>query len=156
MAAPTSPAVRGSIRDRVRAPTAEELEAIPWLPLLTATERRRAEAAIVVGEAEVGDVVCRIGRAPTYWFGVIEGLLKMSNDNADGSSVTHSGLSAGGWFGESHEAQVLKAATVPDQDERLTAVRTLLAEEARMGMMVGVAVGWALAQELSKTERLED
>jgi CRP-like cAMP-binding protein len=100
MAAPTSPAARGSIRDRVRAPTAEELEAIPWLPLLTATERRRAEAAIVVGEAEVGDVVCRIGRAPTYWFGVIEGLLKMSNDNADGSSVTHSGLSAGGWFGE--------------------------------------------------------
>ena len=65
-------------------------------------------------------------------------------------------LEAGGWFGESHEAQVLKAATVPDQEERLTAVRTLLAEEARMGMMVGVAVGWALAQELSKTERQED
>jgi hypothetical protein len=32
----------------------------------------------------------------------------------------------------------------------LTAVRTLLAEEARMGMMVGVAVGWALADELEK------
>jgi Lon protease-like protein len=58
-------------------------------------------------------------------------------------------LAAGGWFGESHEAEVLKAATVPDEDERLTAVRTLLAEEARMGMMVGVAVGWALAEELS-------
>jgi len=60
-------------------------------------------------------------------------------------------LEAGGWFGESHEAEVLKAATVPDPDERLTAVRTLLAEEARMGMMVGVAVGWALAEELSQT-----
>ncbi|HYU59753.1 MAG TPA: hypothetical protein VEK39_03265, partial [Solirubrobacterales bacterium] len=35
-------------------------------------------------------------------------------------------LEAGGWFGESHEAEVLKAATVPDPDERLTAVRTLL------------------------------
>jgi hypothetical protein len=33
----------------------------------------------------------------------------------------------------------------------VTAVRTLLAEEARMGMMVGVAVGWALAEELSDT-----
>ena len=65
-------------------------------------------------------------------------------------------LASGGWFGESHEAQALKAATVPDQDERLAAVRTLLAEEARMGMMVGVAVGWALAQELSQTERQED
>jgi hypothetical protein len=59
-------------------------------------------------------------------------------------------LAEGGWFGESHEAEVLKAATKPDPDERLTAVRTLLAEEARMGMMVGVAVGWALAEELSK------
>ncbi len=61
-------------------------------------------------------------------------------------------LEAGGWFGESHDAQVLKAATMPDSDERVTAVRTLLAEEARMGMMVGVAVGWALAEELSQTE----
>lgn len=65
-------------------------------------------------------------------------------------------LEAGGWFGESHEGQVLKAATVPDSAERLTAVRTLLAEEARMGMMVGVAVGWALARELSQTEDEED
>jgi hypothetical protein len=61
-------------------------------------------------------------------------------------------LDAGGWFGESHDAEVLKAATVPDPDERVTAVRTLLAEEARMGMMVGVAVGWALAEELRKTK----
>lgn len=62
-------------------------------------------------------------------------------------------LDAGGWFGESQEAEVLKAATTPGDDERLTAVRTLLAEEARMGMMVGVAVGWALAEELSKAEQ---
>jgi hypothetical protein len=64
-------------------------------------------------------------------------------------------LAAGGWFGESQEAEVLKAATKPDSDERLTAVRTLLAEEARMGMMVGVAVGWALAEELSKSDKEE-
>jgi hypothetical protein len=64
-------------------------------------------------------------------------------------------LEAGGWFGESHESGVLKAATTPGENERLTAVRTLLAEEARMGMMVGVAVGWALAEELAKTEQEE-
>ncbi|MGH2924050.1 MAG: hypothetical protein ACRDKH_08490 [Solirubrobacterales bacterium] len=61
-------------------------------------------------------------------------------------------LDAGGWFGESHEAELLKAATLPDADERLRAVRTMIAEEARMGMMVGVAVGWALAEELSARE----
>ena len=66
-----------SIRDRVRPASGEELASIPWLDALTPAERRRAEAAVVVGEAEPGDLVCRIGRAPTYWFGVIAGLLKM-------------------------------------------------------------------------------
>jgi hypothetical protein len=61
-------------------------------------------------------------------------------------------LGAGGWFGESHEAAVLKVATTPDDDARLAAVRTLLAEEARMGMMVGVAVGWALAERLAEQD----
>jgi hypothetical protein len=61
-------------------------------------------------------------------------------------------LGAGGWFGESHDAEVLKAATTPDEAARLTAVRTLVAEEARMGMMVGVAVGWALADQLKEQE----
>jgi hypothetical protein len=58
-------------------------------------------------------------------------------------------MAEGGWFGEPHEAETLKAATVPDPDERIAAIRALLAEEARMGMMVGVAVGWALKEELS-------
>jgi hypothetical protein len=66
--------------------------------------------------------------------------------------VLAAALAEGGWFGESHQAEALKAATVPDPDERIAAVRTLLAEEARMGMMVGVAVGWALSQELSEGE----
>jgi len=61
-------------------------------------------------------------------------------------------LAEGGWFGESHDAEALKAATAPDPDERIAAVRSLLAEEARMGMMVGVAVGWALKEELSESE----
>ena len=65
-------------------------------------------------------------------------------------------MGAGGWFGESHDAGVLKAATVPDEEARLAAVRTLLAEEARMGMMVGVAVGWALAERLSELQEERD
>jgi hypothetical protein len=66
--------------------------------------------------------------------------------------VLAAALSEGGWFSEPHEAETLKAATVPDPEERLTAVRALLAEEARMGMMVGVAVGWALKEELATTD----
>lgn len=69
--------------------------------------------------------------------------------------VLAAALAEGGWFGEPHEAETLKAATVPDPEERLAAVRALLAEEARMGMMVGVAVGWALKEELAVTDKTD-
>ena len=61
-------------------------------------------------------------------------------------------LAEGGWFDEQHDAAVLKAATMPDADERLTAVKTLMAEETRTVMFVGVAVGWELARELEGFE----
>jgi hypothetical protein len=62
--------------------------------------------------------------------------------------ILNQALTEGGWFGEAHEGQLLKAATEPDQDDRLRLLRTLVAEETRMGMMIGVAVGWELAREL--------
>ena len=66
-------------------------------------------------------------------------------------AVLAAALAEGGWFGDSHEDEVRKAATAEGGDaERITRVRTLLAEEARMGMMVGVAVGWALAEALNR------
>ena len=116
-----SDAVSGSIRERARSATAAELAAIPWLPALSHAERERAVADIVVGEARVGELVCRVGAAPTFWFGVVEGLLKMSKDDADGATVTYSGLSPGGWFGEGtaikreayrYDVQALRASVV--------------------------------------------
>jgi hypothetical protein len=58
-------------------------------------------------------------------------------------------LASGGWFAESYESELGKAIAIEDPEERRTAVRVLLAEETRLGMMVGVAVGWALAAELA-------
>lgn len=57
-------------------------------------------------------------------------------------------LSEGGWFDSSHAEQLAKATSIDDPSERLAALRTLLAEEARLAMLVGVAVGWELALEL--------
>lgn len=57
-------------------------------------------------------------------------------------------LEAGGWFSESHEGELRKALELPDETQRAAALRVLLAEETRIGMLVGVAVGWALAKEL--------
>ena len=41
-----------------------------------------------------------MGRPATYWFGVIDGLLKMSNDSVMGVPITFTGVPPGGWFGE--------------------------------------------------------
>ncbi len=65
-------------------------------------------------------------------------------------------MEAGGWFAQSHDDAAGRAANIAADDERLAAVRTLLAEEARMGMLVGVAVGWALAEELKDNAEREN
>jgi hypothetical protein len=62
--------------------------------------------------------------------------------------VLNEALEEGGWFGEAHEQQVSSVAGTDDPAQRLLAVRTLVAEETRLGMLVGVAVGLELAQEL--------
>jgi hypothetical protein len=64
-------------------------------------------------------------------------------------------LESGGWFGQAHEDQVRKATGEVDEDERARLVRMLIAEETRMGMMVGVAVGFELAHELAQTNQEE-
>ncbi len=89
-----------TLHQRRRSPTAAELAGIPWLALLKADEYAPVVAALQVGDALPGDFVCRVGRPVTYWFGVVEGLLKMSSDNEQGRTMTFTGLPPGGWFGE--------------------------------------------------------
>lgn len=89
-----------TLHQRRRTPTPDELQGIPWLRLLQPEIRGRAVAELLVGDAAAGDYVCRVGRPVTYWFGVVEGLLKMSADNAQGMTMTFSGVPSGGWFGE--------------------------------------------------------
>ncbi|MFT3666617.1 Crp/Fnr family transcriptional regulator [Piscinibacter sp.] len=73
---------------------------IPWLGVLDDAERQRVVGALQVVEASPGDFVCKIGRRANYWFGVLDGLLKMSNDSSHGQAITYTGLPPGAWFGE--------------------------------------------------------
>lgn len=57
-------------------------------------------------------------------------------------------LEDGGWFDAGHEQAVREVAECEDPGQRLQELRLLLAEETRLGMMVGVAVGFELAHEL--------
>ena len=70
--------------------------------------------------------------------------------------VLAAALSEGGWFAGAHEQAVNEAAAVSDAQERLRALRTLLAEETRLTMLVGVAVGFELARELAQPSSAGD
>ena len=58
-------------------------------------------------------------------------------------------LDEGGWFDSGHNQAVREAAGQEDPGQRIREVQTLLAEETRLGMLVGVAVGFELARELA-------
>ena len=88
------------LHERRRPLSDDELAHVPWLPHLTPAEHARAVAAMRIGDAQPGELICRIGAPAAYWFGVLDGLLKMSTDTAQGQTITFSGLTPGGWFGE--------------------------------------------------------
>ena len=85
---------------RSRPPRPEELRQIPWLARVDDTERERVVADLRVVTVAPGELVCRVGRPVSFWFGVVDGLLKMSNDSALGVPITFTGIPSGGWFGE--------------------------------------------------------
>jgi len=80
------------LRQRARSPTAAELINIPWLAVISEADRQEAAAALQVVSAETGERVCRTGAPSTFWFGVIDGLLKMSNVSLEGHQITYTGL----------------------------------------------------------------
>src|SRR5574343_411243 len=89
-----------TLRQRARPASPAELAAIPWLRVLDEDHQRFAVSQLQIGEAEVGERVCRIGKHANFWFGVVDGLLKMSNDDSSGQAITFTGVPPGGWFGE--------------------------------------------------------
>jgi CRP/FNR family cyclic AMP-dependent transcriptional regulator len=95
-----SPNLSVPLRQRARAATESELDAVPWLKLLRPAERGQAVSDLRVADAEGGEFVCKIGRKANFWFGVVDGLLKMSNDSSLGPPITFTGVPPGAWFGE--------------------------------------------------------
>ena len=67
--------------------------------------------------------------------------------------ILNQALESADWFGSAHQAEVVRAAGVADPDQRMAAVRTLVAEETRVSMLIGVAVGYELARLLSDPTR---
>jgi CRP/FNR family transcriptional regulator, cyclic AMP receptor protein len=79
---------------------AEVLRRSPWGCDLSDTELSRVESGVFERRIEVGGFVCRKGEPVETWFGVIEGLLKLTSDLESGKTATLTGVPPGGWFGE--------------------------------------------------------
>ncbi len=63
--------------------------------------------------------------------------------------ILNQALSDADWFDSAHRDEVRKAAQSDDVE---TAIRTLVAEETRVAMLIGAAVGLELANQLSKPQ----
>ena len=64
-------------------------------------------------------------------------------------AVLGNALQQGGWFDQAHDAQLASVAGTEDPAARIAAIQTLVEEETRLGMLVGVSVGFELARELA-------
>jgi len=59
-------------------------------------------------------------------------------------------LESADWFDSAHRAQVMEATAHEDPMERADAVHGLIAEETRVAMLIGVAVGYELSYVLNE------
>jgi CRP/FNR family transcriptional regulator, cyclic AMP receptor protein len=81
-------------------PLHDMLRASLWAQTLTADELGGVLAEAHERQVPVGGHVMRNGEPAEHWFGVIDGLVKMSVSQADGRHSTFTGVTAGGWAGE--------------------------------------------------------
>jgi hypothetical protein len=86
----------------------------------------------------------------------LEGAQRLVAQNAPQlQRILNQALESSDWFGSAHQAEVARAAGEADPGERELAVRTLVAEETRLSMLVGVAVGFELGHVLMESTEEE-
>lgn len=109
------------------------LDESDWWPRLDAGQQQRVHAETVVHDVAAGKLFSARGSAVEGWLGVVDGLVKISIDAADGRSMTLAGVPAGGWFGE---GSVLK-----DEPRRYDVVAL---RESRIAMMPRQTFHWLI------------
>ena len=76
------------------------LAAAAWWDRLDPAQRERVRRDVVESDVPASGFVCRKGDPVEHWFGVVDGVVKVSSVSADGKPVTFIGVPPGGWFGE--------------------------------------------------------
>jgi len=71
-----------------------------WAQSLSVDDLARAQEGTSERLVATGGYLCSKGEPVDYWYGIIEGLAKMSSDWVTGKTASFTGIAAGGWFGE--------------------------------------------------------
>ena len=79
---------------------ADMLRASSWTRSLAPAELERVARETLVRDLPVGVPVCRKGEPVEHWIGLIDGLVKMTSVSPEGKTMTFTGVTSGGWFGE--------------------------------------------------------
>lgn len=108
-----------------------------WGKNLTAEQLRRVENETSELVASAGQTVCHRGVRSDYWYGVAEGLVKVSNVSCSGRPTTLIGIPAGGWFGE---GSVLKNEIRPYDVVALRGSRLALVPAATFHWLLGTSL----------------
>jgi len=77
-----------------------DVELVPWLRYLTPDEKQIAVAGLSCATAARKARIVQAGEPSAWWYGVLQGMLKVGGRGGDGASFTFSAIPAGGWFGE--------------------------------------------------------
>ena len=78
----------------------ELLAASLWTRSLTRAQLARVLAESSVRDVPAGGYLCRKGESVDHWFGIVDGLVKMTSVSPGGKTTTFTGVTSGGWFGE--------------------------------------------------------
>jgi CRP/FNR family transcriptional regulator, cyclic AMP receptor protein len=76
------------------------LRASTWTRSLSPAQLARVESEILVRDFPSGAFVVRKGDPVDHWIGIVDGLVKMTSVNPQGKTMTFTGVTSGGWFGE--------------------------------------------------------
>ena len=96
-----------------------------WAQALSPEDFARAREGTYERSVPSGGYVCSKGQPVDHWYGVIDGLAKMSSDWVTGKTASFTGIAAGGWFGEGSmlKDEVRRYDVVALRDTRVACMR---------------------------------
>jgi CRP-like cAMP-binding protein len=72
----------------------------PWAVKIDHDLLAKVNQALIFRTYKSGTSVCQTGTEADYWYGVVDGLVKMCSVTRNGDDLSFIGITAGGWFGE--------------------------------------------------------